>query len=166
MGQKHLGFAALICGVLLLAACKPETNLDSPPEIVYGEDACDYCNMIISEPRHAASYLTTTGAAHLFDDIGGMLLYHAEHNEEVHSFWVHDYESEEWLRAENAFYVINSAVYTPMGHGIFAFENEGQAAEFAEQNQKGTVLGFSELLALAKDGNLRSDHQQEMHQTP
>lgn len=166
MQQKHSIVAALICGVLILTACQSEVDLDSPPEIVYGEDLCDHCNMIISEPRYAASYLTTSGTPRLFDDIGGMMLYHVEHNEEVHSFWVHDYVSAAWIRGENAFYVITSDLYTPMDYGIFAFESEGRAAEFADEESGSDILSLSDLLALAENGTFELDHHHDMQHTP
>ena len=166
MGVIRRTIIAAVFGLLVLAACGSGSNLDEPPEIFYGEDICDHCNMIISEPRYAASYLTTDGTTRRFDDTGGLFLYHAEHNEDVHAFWVHDYESEEWIRAESAFYVITSDVYTPMDHGVFAFGDEAGAAEFAEGSQESEILGFGEVLAQAKEGNFEHEHHHEMHESP
>jgi nitrous oxide reductase accessory protein NosL len=56
---------------LALAACGGAPGAEpTPPTIHYGEDICDICGMIISEERHAASYVTEDGVGHAFDDIG------------------------------------------------------------------------------------------------
>ena len=53
--------------------------------------------MIINEARFAASYVTVAGEVRRFDDIGNMLLYDYKHQEEVHVYWVHDFNTEEWM---------------------------------------------------------------------
>ena len=35
--------------LLLLAGCGQAVNTDEPPKIVYGQDVCDRCGMIINE---------------------------------------------------------------------------------------------------------------------
>lgn len=125
---------ALCVSMLLLAvaACAPQTGEPQPPEINYGQDTCDLCGMIISEPRYAAATLLDNGEARKFDDIGNMLVYHQQHAEPAVSVWfVHDYETEEWIRGESAFYVKSPAIKSPMGHGIAAFQGESAAEALA-----------------------------------
>jgi copper chaperone NosL len=131
--------------LLLLAACNSGTDLDAPPEIRYGEDTCDRCQMIINEARYAAAYVTEDGLTRRFDDIGGMVAFHQEMAEDVAVFWVHDYLSESWLKAEAAFLVNESAVQTPMGFGVIAFSTSGQAEEWAA-GHGGVVMTFTQLL--------------------
>ena len=90
--------------LLFLIGCSAGGPTDEPPEIAYGRDVCDACSMIIDEARFAASYVTTTGEVRKFESIEDMFSYHHDHEEEVHIFWVHDYESEEWVRADKAFF--------------------------------------------------------------
>ena len=80
--------------------CSQSTNLDEPPEIIYGQDVCDECSMIINEERFAASYVTKSGEVRRFDDIGGMLLYDQKHQEDVHVYWVHDLDTKEWINVQ------------------------------------------------------------------
>jgi copper chaperone NosL len=128
----------------LLVACGSETDFDRPPDIVYGEDVCERCSMIINEARYAAAYVTEDGQAHLFDDIGGMVAHDAAVAGDVAVFWVHDFETEEWLRAEEAHYV-KSDLMTPMGFGVIAFDGRDRAESWAAE-QGGMVMTFDELL--------------------
>jgi copper chaperone NosL len=148
MKRPHLqpSLVLLLFGLalLLLVACGSETDFDRPPDIVYGEDVCERCSMIINEARYAAAYVTEDGQAHLFDDIGGMVAHDAAVAGDVAVFWVHDFETEEWLRAEEAHYV-KSDLMTPMGFGVIAFDGRDRAESWAAE-QGGMVMTFDELL--------------------
>ncbi len=135
-----------LMSVITLGCAGPSVQLDKPPDIRYGEDMCDQCRMIISEARFAAAYVTSSGEVRRFDDIGGMLRFRAEHNEDVAVYWVHDYETEEWLKADQAYFVVSDGVQTPMGFGIVALGDRQRAQRLAEEKQ-GKVLTFEELLA-------------------
>ncbi len=135
----------LVLILLLLVACSASPDLSQPPEIVYGEDICDECNMIVSEPRFAAAIYTVGGEARRFDDIGDMCTYYGTHEEEVARFWVHDYDTEAWLLAEEAAFVLSSEVYTPMAFGVVAFSEATRAEAFATEVD-GVVLNFDHLL--------------------
>jgi copper chaperone NosL len=144
-----------------LAACSREAAIDQPPVIRYGEDICDHCQMIISEARFAASYVTEAREVRRFDDIGNMMLHLAEKKEAVAVFWVHDYESEEWLPAEEAHFVVSSAIHTPMGHGVVALASAERAASLAEE-WDGRVFQFNELVAYYTGEN-RPAHDHSHH---
>lgn len=141
-----------------LTACGKTGPSEEPPEVVYGRDVCDRCGMIISEPRFAASYVTTTGDVRRFDDLGELLAYRQEEQEEVFIYWVHDYYTEEWLNANEAHFVLSEEMITPMGSGILAVHEQGQAESLVLE-WGGTVVTFDELKALAESGQL------EAHQT-
>ena len=74
--------------LLFLIGCHAGGPTDEAPEIAYGRDVCDACNMIIDEARFAASYVTTTGEVRKFESIEDMVSYHHDHEEAVHIFWV------------------------------------------------------------------------------
>jgi nitrous oxide reductase accessory protein NosL len=136
-----------LCVVLALAltACGAAADAEpTPPTIHYGEDLCELCNMIISEERHAAAYVTEDGHGHAFDDIGDMLRAHREMQEEVTAFFVHDYEDRAWIRAETAHYVLSANLTTPMASGLAAFSAPEGAKALAAELQ-GQVLTFDEL---------------------
>lgn len=144
--------------MLCLTGCAKETDVNVPPEIRYGEDICDQCNMIISEARYAAAFYTKDGTAKKFDDIGDMLTYLAKHDEELAAVWVHDYESEAWLQADDAFFVMADGLYTPMAFGIVAFGDQDQAEDFATQKQ-GMVMAYEDVMSDFHASN--EDHDQQ-----
>ena len=145
MISKNVFFMVLaVLSLTVLAACGGGPDLDEPPEIRYGEDVCDRCLMIINEARYAAAYVTADGEARLFDDIGGMVASIDEAAEDVAVFWVHDYDTEEWLKADEAFYVESDDLVTPMGFGIVAFADRSRAEEWAAE-QAGIFRSHSEL---------------------
>jgi copper chaperone NosL len=71
--------AMMLLVVALLSACSSQPEGPQPPEILYEQDVCASCGMIISEPRFAAATILTNGEGRKFDDIGEMLVYHMEH---------------------------------------------------------------------------------------
>jgi copper chaperone NosL len=141
--MKQRVLLSLILITLTTVACTSAPNFDEPPEIRYGEDICERCTMIISEPRYAAAYVTTEGEARRFDDIGGMLAHNRAVSEEVAVFWVHDFDTEEWLKADDAYFVESEHI-TPMGYGIVAFMDSGRAEAWAVE-KGGQVLSFAQL---------------------
>jgi copper chaperone NosL len=135
-----------------------------PPEIHYGQELCEFCGMIISDPRYAAGYLTADGEDHLFDDIGNMVQSHLQKQDEVRAFFVHDYEEQRWIRAETAHYVLSPKLVTPMLHGLAA-HTTAEKAEALAAELDGKLLTFDELLAhyKAKVAAVPEDHSQRQH---
>ena len=140
-----------------LVSCQSPVDLSEPPEIRYGEDICAECGMIISEPRFAAAYYTVDGNARRFDDIGGMASHHAEHQEDVVHFWVHDYDTEEWIIADQAFFVMSDQIYTPMDFGVVAISDQSRAQELASEFNT-MVMTFEAVMESFKDGNTSHEH--------
>jgi copper chaperone NosL len=132
-----------LAGIITIASCSSGPDFDEPPDIRYGEDSCERCLMIINEARFAAAYVTDAGEIRRFDDIGGMVAYIDEISEDVAVFWVHDFDTEEWLKAEEAFYV-ESQQQTPMGFGVIAFADQQRADQWATENE-GVMLSFADL---------------------
>lgn len=143
IGQS-IPWLIMLVGFLVVTACSGKIDLDKPPDIAYGVDPCDRCLMIINEARFAAAYITSSGETRRFDDIGGMLAYIDEFEDDIAVYWVHDFETEVWLKAEDAYYV-DSEQQTPMGFGIVAF-NDWQTAENWSDEYGGTVLTFEAIL--------------------
>lgn len=143
--MKKFLFAVFLLLLSALAACGGKSDEIQPPEIVYGQDVCEECGMIIGDAKFAAATIDTKGRAHKFDDIGGMVLYHMDHPEfQVRAYFAHDYETQAWLRAETAFFVESDAIHGPMGKGIAAFTKRDTAEQLAARvNSK--VLSFDEL---------------------
>jgi nitrous oxide reductase accessory protein NosL len=64
----------------------------------------------------------------------------------VRAWFVHDFPSEAWLRGEEAYYVKNDDLITPMGMGIAAFSEQAEAEAYIGENG-GKLFSLEELRA-------------------
>lgn len=133
-----LGRLVALLLVLVLSACSgdPPTG---PVPIKYGRDTCDFCRMIISDPRFAAQVRGGPGhKAFKFDDLGeglvwlGMQAWKDEANVEI---WVNDMATgKTWLDARQAYYV--PVKMSPMGFNYGALTQSKAGALSFEDYRK------------------------------
>jgi|TARA_B100002003_G_C13806293_1_gene397677 copper chaperone NosL len=117
----------------LSVSCTSNAGLGEPPKLFYGEDVCDECGMIISDRRFASGYTTKQGISRKFDDIGGMSVFLKKYPEEVYAIWVHDYGDQNWIKADEAYFVVPGNIVTPMGHGLIAYSDRQEAKQTASR---------------------------------
>lgn len=135
---------ALLGFIFLLAACG---QAEIAPVAIHPEDMCSMCRMAISEKQFAAELITKDGEALKFDDIGCLRDYlksKADRNQ-IAAYFVADYESKKWLKAESASFVKSAELATPMGGNLAAFESQDKAKEAAAKF-KGERVSFTELI--------------------
>lgn len=149
--------AALLLLTIIASACG-QAEANGPPEINYGRDICTGCGMSVDDPRFATAYRPEAGTDKVFDDLGGMIIYARQSGElESSAAWVHDFETEEWIVADEAFYVPTGDVATPMGHGILAFSTRARADAFAT-GVGGEVITWDAVIELPVEDGLLGDH--------
>ena len=132
------------CLIFLLAACG--AGEIKPVPIDTAADMCSFCRMAISEKRFAAEIITNNEEVFKFDDTGCLLRYQKANGDKIKiaAIFVSDYETREWIKADEAFFVRSTSVKTPMSGGILAFADKTKAdAEAA--NSKTEVLRFDKL---------------------
>lgn len=129
----------------LLGSCASASGEPQPPNIAYGRDMCDACGMIISEAKFAAATVLADGKTLKFDDAGEMFTYHAKHPElQVRAWFVHDYNTQNWINGQSAFYVVAKDIKSPMGTGVAALADKSAAESLAARlNVK--VMTFDEI---------------------
>lgn len=123
----------LIFLLFSLIACQNETEI-KPVEIIYGQDSCERCKMIISEKRYSAEYILLDGEARKFDDIGCMIHFHKgeeSKGDKILAQYVRDYNTGNWIDATKAYFVWSKDIITPMGQGLTAFKDEESARRLA-----------------------------------
>jgi copper chaperone NosL len=138
---------------LSIAACSVTASAEpTPPTIHYGEDMCAFCGMIVSEEGHAAAYVASDNQGQVFDDIGDMVQFYLTKDEakQVPAFFVHDYESKAWIRAETATYLLSPELHTPMHSSLVAFASSEKAEALATSLQ-GQLLSFDEVMQLYQE---------------
>lgn len=148
MTNRTLLLAPALVAVSLLAGCPAPTQpLDAPPDVRYAVDPCDRCQMIVSEERFAAAYVTPAGETRRFDDLGCLTAFLQERPEEVAQAWAHDHETRAWVRAAEATFVRAPGVITPMGTGLVAAADRARADALAARTS-GQALTYEAFLAL------------------
>ena len=164
--RNHRSLCCLVLALalgLLLAACGQEVE-SGAPEINYGRDICIECGMIIDDPRFAAAYRSVDGVEKTFDDLGGLII-HARAAQELEGarVWVSDFDEQTLIDADTAHYVPTLGVVSPMGHGIIAFADRGQAEEVAA-DLGGEVIGWETVKELpVTEGRLGHQHEGSTH---
>lgn len=129
MRTFRLSVTLLLVGVIVAACGSDEQSLD-PPDINYGVDMSEM-GMPVVDPRFTVATLPEDSSDWLlFDDIGEFLKYHQNESSAFQVMWVPDHNTEEWLKAEDAWYVQSDEFcYSPMKWCVAAFETEESAHE-------------------------------------
>src|SRR5688572_3465904 len=100
-------FYIIVLSVMLLSGCGNSQAASGPPDVHWGEDTCTRCTMVVDAPRFAAARLGAAGTPAQFDDIGDAFIFQRDARWTADSrLWVKDYETEVWLEAPLAHYVI------------------------------------------------------------
>jgi nitrous oxide reductase accessory protein NosL len=132
------------------SAANEKSNMLSIPE----DSKCPVCGMFVSKyPKWAAQIKTKDGHNHYFDGVKDMLKFyfepskygHQHSKDEMTNINVTDYYSLELFNGKDAYFVIGSNVYGPMGEEVIPFKNESQAKKFMEDHFGKKVLKFEEL---------------------
>jgi copper chaperone NosL len=129
--------------IVLFIGCGNSADV-VPPKFMPGQDACDHCFMIINELNYAAAVTLKNGEEKRFDDIGCMLSYADENKTSIKYYWVNDFNSEETIPAEKAFFVRSKNQVTPMGSGILAFSSEEKAGIISSRENL-SIVKFNDL---------------------
>jgi nitrous oxide reductase accessory protein NosL len=135
MIKKTATFASML---FILAACWQEPE-SGPVDIKYDREACEYCRMIISDPRFATEIRQGRGKqVFKFDDIGDAMhwLNKAPWKETAETeIWVRDMNTgKKWLNARKVYFLAGQ--HSPMEYGYGAIaENRQGALEFEEMRK-------------------------------
>lgn len=131
--KKKVATGALtFLSVLFLCAC----SNPGPQPINMNKDACDNCNMTISDPRFACELVTAKGRAYKFDDVSCLIGFKND-NKDITSkanYYVNDFLSPNVLTAyDQLSFIEGENVGSPMGGNIAAFSNKDSATFYSER---------------------------------
>lgn len=129
--MKLVRFASLsLLVVLFLVGCGNDDGKLDPPEINYGVDMAEM-GMPVVDPRFTVATLPADSDEWLlFDDIGEFLKYHQTRSDAFQVMWVPHHDTEEWMKAEDAWFVQSDEYcYSPMRWCVAAFDSEDSAHE-------------------------------------
>ena len=130
--MRKLSFIMLLLFVIV-AGCSSQDAFEPQP-IDTNVDGCDECHMGIQDIKASSEVILKDGTPKKFDDIGCMVLFIKDHEEEVANIFVHDYLTSEWIDMNNATFIQGSKVKSPMNYGFVAFSSTEEAKNFQAEN--------------------------------
>lgn len=137
----------LIILLTVLYACG-----NDPEQIIFGEDNCDRCKMMITDEKFGAELVTDKGKIYKYDAVECLLeQLHAESftDNQIGSMWVIDFSQPRLLiDAKKSFYLKNDNFRSPMGLNVMAFQNENDFDEFYKKHG-GERLDWNKLMKYA-----------------
>lgn len=137
-------WAALGFGFGGLTACSTE-----PQAIRYNQDACSFCKMTISDPKFAAELVTKKGKVFMFDDVHCLTAHLASHSipeSEIGTIVVTNYQNpNEWVKAQEAYFVKSEDLHSPMGGNSAAVAGEASAKTLQTTLAQATLLRWDEI---------------------
>lgn len=133
--------------ILLLSSCEK-----SPEPISYGNDACDNCRMTISDPKFGAELITDKGKIYKFDSAECLVAFEKEFKqEEINSGWVTNFSvAGEFIKTEDAFYLVSDKIKSPMGLNISAYSNK-KSLEETHSKFDGKILNWKDVQAYVQN---------------
>jgi copper chaperone NosL len=135
-----------IVAALLVTGCEPR-----PDPILYGEDVCAHCRMVIVDERYGAELVTTKGRVFKFDSIECLAAFvlDMEDSSEVHSLWVTAFHAPgELMQIADAVLLHSETLNSPMGGNLTAFRAAVVGPDSAVHAFGGQVLSWGGILEL------------------
>lgn len=146
--MKEISLFFLMILLMVIAGCSKKQQ-----PISYGQDECEFCKMIVMDERYGAELVTGTGKIYFFDSIECLVGY--LDNQKIRkgdytSIWVGNFANpKNIIDAENAIYLKNDELRSPMGLNVLAVETDKQFEELLNKHG-GKKLKYDELFELVR----------------
>ena len=150
-GVRRVGllpFLIFFCSLALASAAQPENQ----PSLK--RDKCPVCGMFVDMFADWNAVIEfADGRQAVFDGAKDMFKYYLDIRKydplkgksAMQAISVKDYYSKESIDARQAFFVIWSDVYGPMGHEPIPFEKEADAKKFLKEHKGKQILRFKNI---------------------
>jgi nitrous oxide reductase accessory protein NosL len=118
------------------------------------KDKCPVCGMFVYKyPKWVAVIELADGTSYFYDGAKDMFKHYMDipkytprkAGQEIVSLEVTDYYAVSLIDAKEAWYVIGSDVFGPMGHELIPFETQASAKEFLEDHKGTHILRFQDV---------------------
>ncbi|ADV45785.1 nitrous oxide reductase accessory protein NosL [Nitratifractor salsuginis] len=135
-----------------LKAGAQEAHTPSGKEIVVPKGAkCPVCGMIVSKYPKWAAEMVVDGKTYYFDGVKDMMKFYIFDGDfpydrnKIEKMLVTDYYTLEAIPAKEAYYVIGSKLYGPMGNELIPFKTEKEAKDFIADHGGDRIVRFNEI---------------------
>ena len=109
-------------------------------------DKCPICGMFVYKyPKWATQIFYAKGKHYSFDGVKDMMKYYFKNSEGISKILVLDYYSQKTIDARDAYYVIGSDIYGPMGNELIAFKSKSSAKTFYIDHRGAKIVQFKDI---------------------
>jgi nitrous oxide reductase accessory protein NosL len=124
---------------------------ETPPVKPSKSDKCPVCGMFVAKyPDFLAQIIFMDGSYALFDGVKDLYKYYfnlkkynaSKNLSDIATVYVTEYYSMNPINGRDAYYVLGSDVFGPMGKELIPFEKEGEAREFMTDHAGKTIIRF------------------------
>lgn len=134
----------------------------SPKEIKVPQGSkCPVCGMFVYKYPKWATQMVVDGKPYYFDGVKDMMKFYffdadfPYDRSKIEKVQVSDFYTLEAIDAREAFYVVGSNVFGPMGNELIPFKNEKEAQNFMQEHKGKKILKFKDItpqIAMGLDG--------------
>ena len=112
---------------------------------------CPVCGMFVSKYPKWVAQMRHDDKTYYFDGVKDMMKYYIFDGDfpydraHISQMVVSDYYTLEMIEAKEAFYVLDSDVFGPMGHELIPFKSEEKAKQFLSEHNGKSIVKFDEI---------------------
>ena len=152
--MKAARILAVIFCIQLFAFGVTQFACAEATDSVSAQTRCTVCGMFVAKYPNWLSQIQYENPEQtkFFDGVKDMMVFYfnPEHyggipSEAIKDIYVKDYYSLNWFSAKDAFYVVGSDVYGPMGHELIPFEIRDAAESFSKDHHGKEILTFDKI---------------------
>ncbi len=123
-----------------------------PKEITDSKARCAVCGMFVAKyPSWLAQIVMEDGTVSFYDGVKDLMVFFHNPGQfgadkgKIKEIWVKDYYTVDWIDGREAFYVVGSDTYGPMGEELIPFASREAADSFLKDHHGSEILLFSEI---------------------
>jgi copper chaperone NosL len=140
--------------IFIILSCSPVCAQEVQPAKIGPGDKCPVCGMFVAKyPDFVDQIVFKDGTHAFFDGVKDMMKYYFDlpkynpkkTKADVATILVTDYYKLTLIDGFQAFYVIGSDVYGPMGKELMPFKDEAAAKEFKVDHKGTAILLFKDI---------------------
>ncbi len=110
------------------------------------EQKCPVCGMFLYKYPHWVSMIEYNDAKkYYFDGMKDLMKFYFEHPKEVKQVLTQAYYTQQTTNALDAYFVIGSDVYGPMGNELIPLSNKDAAKKFLIEHRGSKIIRFNEI---------------------
>ena len=144
----------ICCAALPVFAVCGDLHAQQSPGEVLPDTRCSVCGMFVAKYPNWLARINYDDQEQVlfFDGVKDMMVFYftpekfnGPARKKIKEIMVKDYYSLQWLSAEDAFFVIGSDIYGPMGHELIPFATREAAENFMKDHHGKEILTFGRI---------------------